>query len=200
MHVCQSVWGVSPSTSTQTPATNPLQRCHRGLCGWRNSTQTSFGPHQRAWPPGGGRGAERRGDIIRAAPPPAATPLPSPGEASMTSSASSPNSRYPSSGTRPLPSFPPAKSGTRCSGHGDLRENLEGRPGRPVSLTHCLRVRRRGSDTGDSCPALWRSPKPAPLGARRGPALLLAPPAPRPPPPRPSAAAANAGPPPNHAP
>lgn len=116
----------------------------------------------------------------------------------MTSSASSPSSRYPSSGTRPLPSFPPARSRKRCNGHGDQRKNLEGHPGRPVSLTHCLRVRRRSSDTGASCPALWRSPKPAPQGAQRGPALLLAPPAPRPA--RPPAAAANAGPPSGHAP
>lgn len=94
---------MSPSTSTQTPATNLLQRCHRGLCGWRNSTQTSFGPHQRAWPPKGGRGAERRGDIIRAAPPPAATPLPSPGEASMTSSASSPTPGTLAAGRAPSP-------------------------------------------------------------------------------------------------
>lgn len=136
-------------------------------------------PHQRVWP--GGRGTEGRGDIIRAAPPSAATSPQAP-KASMTSPASSPLPSPPGpqqlDASPHLPSFGSCRTSARCSGRGG--RSLWGGVGRrcgPDSLTCCLRVRLRVS--GAVPPARLAGAARSPPGGARGagPAPLRAPPA-----------------------
>lgn len=84
------------------PQTVP-RRCPGGLCGGGNPGLPPRAPHQRVWPRGAGR--RGRGDIIRAAPPPASTaPQARRSIHDIIRLISTPLPRDPSSGTRPLPS------------------------------------------------------------------------------------------------
>lgn len=130
----------------------------------------------------GGRGAEGRGDIIRAAPPPAATsPRARRSIHDIIGLISTPlPPRDPSSGTRPLPS----------SGSGPTSLAVQWAPRQVgaerdavVGLSHLLAA--SGSGAGSSAPTpparLAGAARSPPGGARgAGPAPLRAPPAPRP--------------------
>lgn len=164
-----------------------------GLCSGGNPARTSGLPTNACGP--GGRGAEGRGDIIRAAPPPAAT-SPRAGRSihDIIGFISAPlPPRTPAVGRAPSPARGSARPVARCCGHGGGSQ--PGGAPRWACLTYSLpRGPAQDLRRGATGPARWRSPKPARRGARRGPGS-----APRPsrcpPGPRPPAAAANAGPP-----
>lgn len=187
------------SATDRDPGHRPSQEGARGSWQWGKSRpRLPMLPTDACGP--GGRGAEGRGDIIRAAPPPASTSSQARRSIhDIIGLISTPLFPGPQQRDAPPPQLQVRPNEPRGAAGTATGRSREGRCGGPASLTRCLGVRRGVFGADATGPARWRSPKPARRGARRGPGSAPRP-SRSPPGPRPPVAAANAGPPSSHAP